>query len=141
MARGLLYECIPIRIKDVARLMRWISPNAFSLFRIFVNLVVVALRLALAFLRKYYIHAAGFWLGLWASNSFGLGKLYLTLCVIAAVFLNLGRQKRQPGELSAYSIFNPDHRRLFGELTMDMLDRQFRNAPEPGPAIDPDREN
>jgi hypothetical protein len=106
-----------------------------------VNIFVVGLRLAIAFIRKYYIHIAGFWLGLWASNSLDLGKLYLTLCVIAAVFLNLGRQKRQPGELSAYSIFNPDHRRLFGELTMDMLDRQFRNVPDPGPVPAPDREN
>ncbi|KAH9769677.1 ubiquitin-like domain-containing protein [Citrus sinensis] len=40
------------------------------------------------------------------------------------IFLNLGQ--RQPGDMSAYSIFNDDFRELPGTLNADRLDRDIR---------------
>ncbi|KAH9705155.1 ubiquitin-like domain-containing protein [Citrus sinensis] len=42
------------------------------------------------------------------------------------IFLNLGQ--RQPGDMSAYSIFNDDFRELPGTLNADRLDRDIRAA-------------
>ncbi|MBA0637904.1 hypothetical protein Godav_024977 [Gossypium davidsonii] len=42
------------------------------------------------------------------------------------IFLNLGR--RQPGDVSAYSIFNEDFRELPGTLNADAIDRDIRTG-------------
>ncbi|XP_024370306.1 uncharacterized protein [Physcomitrium patens] len=53
-----------------------------------------------------------------------LGPVYIIITVFAVIFMNLG--KRQPGEASAYSIFNDDFRELPGTLNADRLDRDIR---------------
>jgi hypothetical protein len=52
------------------------------------------------------------------------GPVYWVLSLLAFMALNLGH--RQAGELSAYSIFNPDFYRLPGQLTAEDLDGQVR---------------
>ncbi|PON57086.1 Ubiquitin domain containing protein [Parasponia andersonii] len=52
------------------------------------------------------------------------GKILATGFVI--ILLNLG--KRQPGDVSAYSIFNEDFRELPGTLNADRLDRDVRSG-------------
>ena len=39
------------------------------------------------------------------------------LTIICLIFLNLG--KRKPGELSAYSVFNPNQERILGTMTVN----------------------
>ena len=48
---------------------------------------------------------------------FNFGGIYFMLTIICLIFLNLG--KRKPGELSAYSVFNPNHERILGTMTTD----------------------
>lgn len=54
-----------------------------------------------------------------------VGPIYILASIIAAMFLNLG--KRQPGQASAYTIFN-NFRELPGQLNADVLDQQLRTG-------------
>jgi hypothetical protein len=66
------------------------------------------------------------------------GALAIVCAGIAAVFGGLGT--RQPGTLSAYSIFNPGFQRLAGQLSAEDIDREVRGGmagmqqPRPRPA-------
>ncbi|KAL3497731.1 hypothetical protein ACH5RR_040463 [Cinchona calisaya] len=53
-----------------------------------------------------------------------LGPLYILATGFAIIFYNLG--KRQPGDASAYSIFNEDFRELPGTLNAERLDQDIR---------------
>ena len=46
---------------------------------------------------------------------YNFGAVYFMITIIALIFLNLG--ERKPGELSAYSVFNPNHERIIGSLS------------------------
>ncbi|XP_010531732.1 PREDICTED: uncharacterized protein LOC104807964 [Tarenaya hassleriana] len=53
-----------------------------------------------------------------------LGPLYILGTGFSIILLNLGQ--RQPGDISAYSIFNEDFRELPGTLNADRIDRDLR---------------
>lgn len=53
------------------------------------------------------------------------GVVYFFISILCFIFLNLG--KRKPGELSAYSVFNPNFERLAGTLTSDMIQPGINN--------------
>ncbi|KAL8539906.1 hypothetical protein ACS0TY_001492 [Phlomoides rotata] len=53
-----------------------------------------------------------------------IGPLYILGTGFFIIFYNLGR--RQPGDVSAYSVFNEDFRELPGTLNADRLDRDIR---------------
>ena len=46
---------------------------------------------------------------------YNFGAVYFMITIIVLIFLNLG--ERKPGELSAYSVFNPNHERILGGLS------------------------
>ncbi|KAL3817938.1 hypothetical protein ACJIZ3_003843 [Penstemon smallii] len=56
----------------------------------------------------------------------GVGPLYILGTGFAIIFYNLGH--RQPGDASAYSIFNENFRELPGTLNADRLDRDIRHG-------------
>lgn len=56
----------------------------------------------------------------------GLSAVYLLLAMMVFIFVNLG--KKQEGEASAYSVFNPGVQRLPGQLDADEIDRQVRTG-------------
>ncbi|GAV64433.1 SAYSvFN domain-containing protein, partial [Cephalotus follicularis] len=58
------------------------------------------------------------------AHKWDLGPLFILGTGFAIILLNLG--KRQPGDISAYSIFNEDFRELPGTLNADRLDRDIR---------------
>ncbi|EXB99771.1 hypothetical protein L484_023302 [Morus notabilis] len=58
------------------------------------------------------------------ANRWGLGPLYILGTGFVIILLNLG--KRQPGDVSAYSIFNEDFQELPGTLNADRLDGDIR---------------
>ncbi|GLU05439.1 hypothetical protein SLE2022_225400 [Rubroshorea leprosula] len=58
------------------------------------------------------------------AHKWDLGPLYILGTGFCIIFLNLG--KRQPGDDSAYSIFNEGFRELPGTLNADRLDRDIR---------------
>ena len=47
--------------------------------------------------------------------NYNFAAVYFMLTIIVLIFLNLGQRK--PGELSAYSIFNPNHERIIGSMS------------------------
>ena len=46
---------------------------------------------------------------------YNFGTVYFMITIIALIFLNLGQRK--PGELSAYSVFNPNQERILGSMS------------------------
>ncbi|XP_011081483.1 uncharacterized protein LOC105164530 [Sesamum indicum] len=58
------------------------------------------------------------------AHRLGVGPLYILGTGFLIIFYNLGH--RQPGDISAYSIFNEDFRELPGTLNADRLDRDIR---------------
>jgi hypothetical protein len=46
---------------------------------------------------------------------YNFGAVYFMITIIALIFLNLGQRK--PGELSAYSVFNPNNERILGSMS------------------------
>ncbi|KAG4206323.1 hypothetical protein ERO13_A03G002100v2 [Gossypium hirsutum] len=60
------------------------------------------------------------------AHKLDLGPLYILGTGFCLIFLNLGR--RQPGDVSAYSIFNEDFRELPGTLNADAIDRDIRTG-------------
>ena len=57
----------------------------------------------------------------------GFGAVYFTTSVFALIWLNLGNHRRQPGQLSAYSVFNPGFESIEGTLTGDQFDAEIRH--------------
>ncbi|XP_073287345.1 uncharacterized protein [Primulina huaijiensis] len=55
-----------------------------------------------------------------------VAPLYILGTGFVIIFCNLGH--RQPGDISAYSIFNEDFRELPGTLNAERLDRDIRNG-------------
>ncbi|OMO93145.1 Ubiquitin [Corchorus olitorius] len=60
------------------------------------------------------------------AHKWDVGPLYILGTGFCIIFLNLGR--RQPGDVSAYSIFNEDFRELPGTLNADAIDRDVRTG-------------
>ncbi|EOY24053.1 hypothetical protein QUC31_008564 [Theobroma cacao] len=60
------------------------------------------------------------------AHKWDLGPLFILGTGFCIIFLNLGR--RQPGDVSAYSIFNEDFRELPGTLNADAIDRDIRTG-------------
>ncbi|KAI4371492.1 hypothetical protein MLD38_019720 [Melastoma candidum] len=60
------------------------------------------------------------------AHKWDVGPLYILATGFCIILLNLGR--RQPGDLSAYSIFNEGFRELPGTLNADRLDRDMRTG-------------
>lgn len=60
------------------------------------------------------------------AHRWDLGPLYILGTGFSIILLNLGQ--RQPGDISAYSIFNEDFRELPGTLNADRLDRDVRTG-------------
>ena len=46
---------------------------------------------------------------------YNFGAVYFLIIIIALIFMNLGQRK--PGELSAYSVFNPNQERILGTMS------------------------
>jgi len=59
-------------------------------------------------------------------------QLYLALSVLVAIVTHLMWGKytpREEGQLSAYSVFNPNAQSLLGDLRADQLDAELRHDP------------
>jgi len=46
---------------------------------------------------------------------YNFGAVYFMITIIVLIFLNLGQRK--PGQLSAYSVFNPNQERILGSMS------------------------
>ncbi|CAN8308083.1 unnamed protein product [Cochlearia groenlandica] len=74
-------------------------------------------------LKMWVIIALWFFLAPLA-HRWDLGPIFLLGTGFSIILLNLG--KRQPGDVSAYSIFNEDFRELPGTYNADRIDRDIR---------------
>lgn len=67
------------------------------------------------------------WLGLFAGFIYcGLGTVYVLLSAFYFVYRSMNRGGRKAGDVSAYSVFNKNFKRLDGTLTADQFDKEIR---------------
>lgn len=57
----------------------------------------------------------------------GFGAVYFATSAFACIWLNLGTKRRRPGEMSAYSVFNPGCKSIQGTLTADQFEAEIRH--------------
>jgi hypothetical protein len=88
------------------------------------------------------IIAVGVWFALLrAAARIDPAAVQLLLAVTAAtvIYMTLGNSPRRPGQLSAYSVFNPNCAPLLGQLRAEQFDQEVRHRPTyvsaPGPVI------
>ncbi|XP_071833014.1 SAYSvFN domain-containing protein 1-like [Apostichopus japonicus] len=56
----------------------------------------------------------------------GLGGVFILVSIFVVIYLSMGSKKREKGELSAYSVFNPNCERLQGQLTAEQFERELK---------------
>jgi Uncharacterized conserved domain (SAYSvFN) len=56
-------------------------------------------------------------------------QLLLASTAAAAIWFTLGNRPRHPGQLSAYSVFNPGCAPLLGQLRAEQFDQEVRHRP------------
>jgi len=86
---------------------------------------VVAVLCAPATLRRLLLFAAWCMMSKTAAR-YDVGPPFILFSILAAVIVNLG--VRQPGSLSAYSLFNPGVQSLPGTTSAEEFDAQVRNG-------------
>ena len=57
----------------------------------------------------------------------GFGAVYFATSAFACIWLSLGREKRQPGQMSAYSVFNENCQTIQGTFTAEQFESQIRH--------------
>ncbi|XP_034176807.1 SAYSVFN motif domain containing 1 [Osmia lignaria lignaria] len=57
---------------------------------------------------------------------FEFGAVYFVLSTLVFIWLNTGSKPKKPGELSAYSVFNPDCKAIEGTLDASQFEREIR---------------
>ena len=57
----------------------------------------------------------------------GFGAVYLATSAFALIWLSFGKEKRQEGQLSAYSVFNPNCQNIQGTLTAEQFESEIRH--------------
>uniref|UniRef100_A0A914XRK4 SAYSvFN domain-containing protein n=1 Tax=Plectus sambesii TaxID=2011161 RepID=A0A914XRK4_9BILA len=73
------------------------------------------------------------WLcGLKFFASVEFGSVYFALSVLVFIYANLRSEPKKRGEVSAYSVFNPNCERLPGQMTAEQFESELlrRNAPK-----------
>ncbi|XP_078592624.1 SAYSvFN domain-containing protein 1-like isoform X1 [Branchiostoma floridae x Branchiostoma japonicum] len=56
----------------------------------------------------------------------GFAAVYIVLSIFYVMYVNMRSGGRGPGELSAYSVFNPNCERLQGTLTAEQFERELK---------------
>lgn len=56
----------------------------------------------------------------------GLGGVFLLISSFFVIYSSMGSNTRKKGELSAYSVFNPNCQRLQGQLTAEQFERELK---------------
>lgn len=54
------------------------------------------------------------------------GAIYFILSMLIFIWLNTGTKKKKPGELSAYSVFNPDCKPIEGTYDASQIEKEIR---------------
>lgn len=54
------------------------------------------------------------------------GAIYFILTMLIFIWLNTGTKRKKPGELSAYSVFNPNCKPIEGALDASRLEQEIR---------------
>ena len=70
------------------------------------------------------------WLLLWTwFISCGFGAVFFIVSLICFVWVNTGTKPREPGVLSAYSVFNRNCERIEGTFTAEQFEKELRHGP------------
>lgn len=69
----------------------------------------------------------GLWLCLWKfCIEIGFGAVYFVVSCSYLMYRNTGTGPRERGQLSAYSVFNPNQERLDGTFTAEQFEKELR---------------
>lgn len=52
------------------------------------------------------------------------GAVYFATSAFAFIWLSLGKERRQPGQMSAYSVFNPNCQNIQGSFTAEQFESE-----------------
>lgn len=78
--------------------------------------------------RPFLVRSA-IWLALFVlATSQGYGGVYICVSILVLIYMNTAMGGRQPGSLSAYSVFNRGHERLLGDRDPGSIDKQLRTG-------------
>ena len=64
-------------------------------------------------------------IGFILSVQVGFGAVYFATSCFAFIWLSLGNKRRKDGELSAYSVFNPNCQSIQGTLTAEKMEKEM----------------
>ena len=54
------------------------------------------------------------------------GSVYLIGSFFYLIYATLSTERREPGKLSAYSVFNPNFEKLDGQFTAEQFEKELR---------------
>ncbi len=57
----------------------------------------------------------------------GFGAVFFATSAFAFIWLNLGNERRRPGRMSAYSVFNPGFENIQGTFTAQQFEQELRH--------------
>jgi len=57
------------------------------------------------------------------------GAVFFIFSGLVFMYFNMGNRKRKPGEMSAYSVFNPNCETIKGTFTAEQFENQIRRGP------------
>jgi hypothetical protein len=77
---------------------------------------------------KFWALLFSYVVGQLVCNRLRFGVVFFICSLILFIFLNLGRNGREKGVMSAYSVFNAGNRRLAGEYDPSEMDRMLRQG-------------
>jgi len=56
------------------------------------------------------------------------GAVFFIFSCLVFIYCNMGEKKRRPGEMSAYSVFNPNCEAIDGTLTAQQFENEIRHG-------------
>mmetsp|Transcript_6266 Transcript_6266/g.9462 ORF Transcript_6266/g.9462 Transcript_6266/m.9462 type:complete len:177 (+) Transcript_6266:24-554(+) len=129
--RAILYELQPFRLDDVKYMLVWARDTSLVLYAEFNTMWRVIWTTELPDTR--YLMILFLWLLVYAlSVWFKVGRICIIISIFCIIYFNLG--DRNPGEASAYSVFNAGCRRLLGTITAEQFEREIRHETDLGEA-------
>lgn len=124
--KAVLYEFLPFTYQDIRYGRKWISRNSMQLVALVYPIKYPTLH-SLNIMPWYSALKLVLWITAWQLFVYiEFGSFFIVMTGICLIFLNLG-EKRDPSELSAYSVFNRGQKRLPGTMTAEQFEHEIRH--------------
>jgi hypothetical protein len=125
--KAVLYEVLPFTYSDINYYAKKVASISSELSLIASKMQLPSLK-SMSFMTISQTIKLLLWLAVWQAFVYvDFGSFFVVITGIALIFLNLG-EKKDPSELSAYSVFNKDQQRMMGSLTADQFEREIMHT-------------